>query len=445
MQDTGKLANLVAVERETSTKLITSLVRAITLAKNTPLSLDWRQDPWYCNQLVLEQLRKQVSEENMLQKSILIMQTQSAQFEEALVRSIQTAYTTFQEYNDKMHSQVRKNWAMSADLFKNITPITEWEAFSSRDDCLLDPQTPLRNPQKINYPGVREPSTAAIYQGILQRKKKYTKAYKEGYFVLTPSGFLHEFKSSNLTKNSVPELSIFLLECTLGAPSAPNSRSHKFTITIDKKGSFNRQQAHTLRGKSHVEIMDWWNMLKDLAKVYLTSSTPQDHSGIVPAAVRAIGYDSDDSASMRTVSEGQGQVELSANRQEEDDGTGSSIEEESSIEMPISPTSPEQNSNSKPEFPLGKFIPGQEAPIYTSIKHSTIEPTLIEKHELSKQGLPDSKLAPDLGDQEHHVNHLKSEKEDEPIIDSKQTATHRPSQGSSLGIMLSRFTENFVS
>jgi hypothetical protein len=48
-----------------------------------------------CN--VARQLQKQVHEENALQKSIIIMQQNSAHFEEGIVRAIQSAWQTFDE------------------------------------------------------------------------------------------------------------------------------------------------------------------------------------------------------------------------------------------------------------------------------------------------------------------------------------------------------------
>ena len=47
-QDTGKLANSVARERELSTKMISDLARSITLLKNTPMSVSARDDPYAC-------------------------------------------------------------------------------------------------------------------------------------------------------------------------------------------------------------------------------------------------------------------------------------------------------------------------------------------------------------------------------------------------------------
>lgn len=52
----------------------------------------------YTNSLVARQLQKQVNEENALQKSIIIMQQNSEHFEEGVVRAIQMAWATFDEW-----------------------------------------------------------------------------------------------------------------------------------------------------------------------------------------------------------------------------------------------------------------------------------------------------------------------------------------------------------
>lgn len=64
---------------------------------------------------------------------------------------------------------------------RSVAPTTEWIAFASRSEYLLDPDTPLRNPMTINYPGKEDPSVIPVHQGILERKKRYTKTYKGGF------------------------------------------------------------------------------------------------------------------------------------------------------------------------------------------------------------------------------------------------------------------------
>ncbi|BGP42450.1 hypothetical protein JCM10449v2_006455 [Rhodotorula kratochvilovae] len=326
-QDTGKLAASVAKERETSTKMITDLARSITMLKNTPMGVHAKEDPWYTNSLVARQLQKQVHEENALQKSIIIMQQNSEHFEEGVVRAIQMAWQTFDEWNARASSSVQETWATMGELMRSVAPTTEWIAFASRSEYLLDPETPLRNPMTINYPGKDDPSVIPVHQGILERKKRYTKTYKESFYVLTPAGYLHEYPSSDLSKHPTPELSLFLPECTLGAPTNPHARSHKFHIdgkksiggdVGQKTGLFALDASFTFRARSHDEMLEWWNDCKQLSKVYLTASEPFDRSGPVPAAVRAAGYISEDEDEYET-DDGGSSVEETTDEDEYDD------------------------------------------------------------------------------------------------------------------------------
>lgn len=58
--DTGRLATAVAKERELSTKVIADLARSIAMFKNTPMSIQAKDDPYCQNVLVAKQLQKQV-------------------------------------------------------------------------------------------------------------------------------------------------------------------------------------------------------------------------------------------------------------------------------------------------------------------------------------------------------------------------------------------------
>ena len=179
------------------------------MLKNTPMHVTAKEDPWYTNSLVARQLQKQVQEENALQKSIIIMQQNSEHFEEGVIRAIQTAWETFDNWSsrfvfhpnstltyayekNRMSTSVQDTWATMGVLMKSVQPNTEWLAFAARSDHLLDPETPLRNIDHINYPGKDDPSVLPVHEGMLERKKRFSKNYTEGYYVLTPAGYLHE-------------------------------------------------------------------------------------------------------------------------------------------------------------------------------------------------------------------------------------------------------------
>jgi len=324
--DTGKLAASVARERELSTKSISDLARAIGAVNHTPMSVGAKEDPFAVNMAVMKQLQKQVHEENSLQKSIVIMQQNSAHFEEGIVRSIQSAWSTFDEWQSRMSSSVQETWRQLGVNMAQLMPDREWISFAARSDHLLDPETPLRNPDAIDYPGKNDPSVTPVHTGLLERKKRFTKSYKEGFYVLTPAGYLHEYASSDPTTATHPVWSLFLPACTLGPPSsATTAKSHKFHIegrkdgtsavgkTPGGKGFFGGSDtAFTFRARSHEEMMEVWNDLRMLVARYLVASEQMERDGPVAQAVRSVGY----------------QSEEELDEEEEDDEDGSSVEAE---------------------------------------------------------------------------------------------------------------------
>lgn len=330
--DTGKLATAVAKERELSAKLIGDLGTNISILKNTPLSVTSKSDPYVANQVVGRQLVKQVHTENALQKSLLLTQASSAVFEASLIQALQSAWSTYAEWRTRMDTNIRETWnSMERDMAA-LPPDREWIAFAAREDHLVDPETPLRDPQHIVYPSKEDPSVIPVHTGLLERKKRYTRAYREAYYVLTPAGFLHEYVSSDPALADKPVWSLFLPLCTLGPPSAPSAKSHKFHIEERKDGSGSVKtgsfkglgrsltgrgnssgRAWAFRGRSHDDMMEWWNDIRMLCARYLVASEQMERSGPVAAAVRAAGYTSDD-------------------EEEEDEDEGSSVEEEQDVE-----------------------------------------------------------------------------------------------------------------
>ncbi|KAJ4474656.1 hypothetical protein C8J55DRAFT_398743, partial [Lentinula edodes] len=312
--DTGKLATTVSRERELSTSLISALGTSISTYKNTPLALGAhpKQDPYISNLAVQRQLRTQVNAENLLQKSIIITQANSASFEEGIVQAMQGAWATYEEWRVRMNANVERHQAGVGASFAGLDPTVEWVSLSARTDHLLDPDTPLREPRYIRYPSKDDPCVLGVHEGVLSRKRRYVRRWREARYVLTPAGFLHEFDDDETT----PVFSLFLPECTLGPPNAhdrPGAQdggSYKFYIEVSKDGSGTTKggtsissvrrslslrngrgdHAWSFKAKSKEEMMEWWNDIKMLCARYLVASEQIERSGPVEAAVRAVGY-----------------------------------------------------------------------------------------------------------------------------------------------------------
>lgn len=344
--DTGKLATNVAKERELSIKLVADLAHSISGFKNDPMHITARSDPYVVNQAVARQLQKQVHEENLLQKSIVIMQQNSAHFEEGIVRAIQSAWQTFDEWQSRASVAIQDTYRSLSNHLGTLPPDKEWISFAARSDHLLDPETPLRNPETILYPSKDDPAVSAVHTGLLERKKRFTRTYNESFYVLTPAGFLHEFATSDPAApgGTTPTFSLFLPACTLGPPSSANARSHKFHIEGSKYGSgatktgsfrLNGGIAWSFRARSREDMMEWWNDIRMLCARYLVASEQIERDGPVAAAVRAAGY----------LSEGEEEAPSSGDEQE-GEGEG---EDERGEEYVDAPTQEVNHEYAQPE------------------------------------------------------------------------------------------------
>ncbi|KAL0572261.1 hypothetical protein V5O48_009707 [Marasmius crinis-equi] len=420
--DTGKLATSVAKERALSTSLISNLATSISQLKNTPLAVSSspKADPYVSNVAVTLQLRKQVHAENLLQKSIIITQSNSAHFESGIVRAIQSAWQTYEEWHSRMLSSIAETQAGLAVQMAALAPDREWLSFSARTDHLLDPDTPLRNPETIQYPSKDDPSVQAVHTGMMERKKRYTRTYREAYYVLTPAGFLHEFSNSDHNTAPVPVFSLFLPACTLGPPSDGKKGSHKFHIEgrkdgtgSTKGGSIKRSlslkrgggdHAWSFRARSREDMMEWWNDIRMLCARYLIASESIERSGPVEAAVRAAGY----------VSE------------EEVDTEGSSVEEEDEDED---------------ELEYEEAAEETHPPSYTGHEKEKSLPGGVgaDGYPVDKKGRPDSRAqSPTLHEQEATVSRRPSQRQMEKAPEGKMP--HANGEGVD-GKGESRFTE----
>jgi hypothetical protein len=143
-----------------------------------------------------------------------------ATFEQHIIEVIQQAMASFNQF---MGGQAQKDQAIYADMLstaQHIPPDFEWKGFSSRSSHLLvDPNASPRSMDSITFPNQNHKSTQPLIEGTLERKSRnMLSGYSTGHYVVTASGFLHEFRDNdNVRKDPVPELSIYLPDATIGA------------------------------------------------------------------------------------------------------------------------------------------------------------------------------------------------------------------------------------
>ncbi|KAH8918964.1 hypothetical protein BT69DRAFT_1267201 [Atractiella rhizophila] len=298
-KEVGKRAEVAVKERDASHAALVDLSEGIGTFGSAPMALEAHRDPYVANVQAAKQLKKQLIAENDLQTNTVLWQQKSEDFEKVMFTQMQTNWRQWEDIRSRVEMQIQQEWATLAASVASVPPDVEWKYFGSLPH-LQDPTAPLRDVNAIKYPGQDHEAAIPVKTGVLDRKKRFTKMYSKTFNVLTPAGYLHEYKSVDADK---PALSLFLPFCTLGFAPDIAAKEHKWHIEGNKaisgtmerriKGTLklgNRELAYTFRAKSHEEAKSWWEAIEKYTKVSLALQQNQN-VGPVPTAVQGVGLE----------------------------------------------------------------------------------------------------------------------------------------------------------
>lgn len=182
--------------------------------------VDSSNDPYVLQRGVNHRLHKQVIEENNNRHDLLAVQDSFQQFEAHVIQTIQQAMSAFLQ---NVGGQAERQKALYTDMVATTQHIPldfEWKGFVHRNGSLLiDPSTPKRDISRISFPNQDHASTRPLIAGTLERKSRAAlKGYSTGYYVVTPSKYLHQFADNDdVRKDPTPDISLYLPDCTIGA------------------------------------------------------------------------------------------------------------------------------------------------------------------------------------------------------------------------------------
>lgn len=220
-------------------------------------------DPYVIKREVLASLNEQVIRENTQADSIISTQNNFQTLERHIVQVIQqSVYIVHQTVCDYSSAQIETFQSIS-DQFQGIQPDHEWNNFVANSNGVLIPEdAQKRELSNLTFSNADHESTIPIIEGILQRKSALVKQYNSGYFVLTPTKFLHQFKSQDATLDPLPEFSLYLPDCSLGKAATQSSGKYKFVITGKEKGTFiAKKHAFAFKASTYSEMVAWHEAL----------------------------------------------------------------------------------------------------------------------------------------------------------------------------------------
>lgn len=263
-----KGAKDVEKARNTTQKHIELLGQNTASFEATGGKMSPHDDPYVLRRGVLHRLNHQVMEENNHRNDLIAVQNNFQTFEAHVITVIQQAMEAFNSFCGGQAEKVR---ALHSDMLgaaQRIPTDFEWKAFINRSrNVLVDPSEDPRTVDSIAFPNMDHPSTKPLIEGSLERKSrnKLSWGYQTGYYVVTPSKFIHEFKDSdNFRKDPTPELSIYLPDAVIGAPNGEkfNIKGKDRSKTMSSKLTGHSELA--FKAHSPAEAQKWFDIIRNV-------------------------------------------------------------------------------------------------------------------------------------------------------------------------------------
>lgn len=267
-------------------------------AKNGAVPLD--KDPFLVDLTTRKHLRHSLGEESYLRESTLNLEQSAKDLECFVVIAIKKALS---QYNDSVSREATELAVMSQKVEQSILAghlDTEWTFFTKRqysEGILVDPATSERSLETSDYPGKDHRSTIPICDGWMEKKSKFLNNFATAFYIISPSRYLHEFRSNDLRSDSEPAFSLYLPECEIGATSKEGDAVHKFVLKGTQAGSsLHQDHKWTFRARSRQEMLVWYANIgraSDLAFQFQSTPLQVPQSAASPDLTRtAVAIDS---------------------------------------------------------------------------------------------------------------------------------------------------------
>lgn len=263
----GKGSKAVDKARNTTQKHIELLGQHTATFGSTGGVVKASEDPYILQRGVYHRLNKQIVEENGNRQDLITVQNSFATFEAHVIQTMQNGFGQFQQIVSHQADQTRMIYGDMVSTSQRVAPDFEWNGFVKRNNAILiDPSAPARSIGNVSFPNRDHKATQPLIAGSLERKGKLLKKYDTGYYVVTPSRYLHEFKTDDdFGKDPVPESSLYLPDCVVGALDGT-----KFQVKgKNSKGGLTSKlsSSHEYAYKAHTaqDAQRWWETIRSVA------------------------------------------------------------------------------------------------------------------------------------------------------------------------------------
>ncbi|KAF2239585.1 PH domain-containing protein [Viridothelium virens] len=264
----GKSSKAVDKARTVTQKHIELLGQNTASFDSTGGKTDAANDPYILQRGIYHRLNKQIQEENNNKRDMLSVQSAFSSFEAHVLNTIQQGLVQLVQVLNQQSDNQKTLYTDTLTTAQQIAPDFEWNGFVQRNNnILIDPNAPDRNVRSISFPNQDHKATQPMIAGSLERKGKMLKKYETGYYVVSQSKFLHEFKTDDdFQRDPVPENSLYLPDCAVGALDGTKFNVKGKDVSKGKLGN-NFSMNHELQFKAHTaaDAAKWWEIIRRCA------------------------------------------------------------------------------------------------------------------------------------------------------------------------------------
>ncbi|KAI8097675.1 uncharacterized protein BX664DRAFT_347635 [Halteromyces radiatus] len=256
---------VLAKMKDETAKRLTRLDQQLSFFDRHPDHGFTKEDPWLMNTRVITQMIKMYQQENKMHETVIRLQREIMALEKQLMDDLRHLCQQLYTLRESSWLGVDQGLQEIMRTFDSVVNDRDWCTFAEHcKDQLVSENASYRHPNKLVYPNHSHPLVQPLFAASMERKSSVLQNWHEYIYVLTPAGFLHEYRNKKTYPSHptstifVPEYSvttlstnrhhdlIFQLQPYALAPSFPRINS---TGSMDANGNSNgcKQSNHRFR------------------------------------------------------------------------------------------------------------------------------------------------------------------------------------------------------
>ncbi|KAI0236372.1 hypothetical protein L0F63_003478 [Massospora cicadina] len=233
---------------------------------------DPSKDPWLVNREMLHKRHQSVNEENNIARSVELSMKSYESFESGVVQRIKLILDRHYTRVEQAANTGSRHASHLKKLIGGLADDAEWTSFQNKHPDVLT--THIKDPRSTDSEkSIEHAVLEAAKEGHVSRRSGVGpfKSWKNCFAVITNSGFLHGFQSSDHALS--PEFSIPLAHARVEPHHMDKESPYTFEVMdYSQGGVFSSEKTYTLRAESQKDFDEWIHALLVWAKTSPVSS-----------------------------------------------------------------------------------------------------------------------------------------------------------------------------